>query len=140
MRNPVESIEVPAAVAIGGAMGSLARWGLASVIVTTTVPVATFITNVLGCFALGVVLVVGEVLGRRQGHHHHRQKWWVRLWRPFAATGVLGGFTTFSTLVVEINRLDVVVAVAYLGASVVFGLLAYSAGNSIARSTFGVRA
>lgn len=139
MRNPVESVEVPLAVAVGGAMGALARWGLASAIVTSTVPLATFITNIVGCFALGVVLVVGEVLGHRQGHHHHRQKWSVRLWRPFAATGVLGGFTTFSTFVVEIDRLAVGMAVVYLVASVLFGLLGYSAGNAIARMTFGVR-
>ncbi len=140
MRNPVESLEVPLAVGVGGALGSLARWGLATVIVDHTLPLATFITNISGCFALGVVLVVGEVLGHRQGHHHHRQKWWVRLWRPFTATGVLGGFTTFSTFVVEINRLDPGVAVSYLVASVVLGLLAYSAGNAVARRTFGVRA
>jgi CrcB protein len=139
MRNPVESIEVPLAVAVGGAMGALARWGLASAIVTGAVPLATFITNIVGCFALGVVLVVGEVLGHRQGHHHHHQRWWVRLWRPFAATGVLGGFTTFSTFVVEIDRLAVGMAVGYLVASVVLGLLAYSAGNALARTTFGVR-
>ena len=102
MRNPVESLEVPLAVGVGGALGSLARWGLATVIVDHTLPLATFITNISGCFALGVVLVVGEVLGHRQGHHHHRQKWWVRLWRPFTATGVLGGFTTFSTFSAEV--------------------------------------
>ena len=141
MRNPVETIEVPLAVAIGGSLGSVARWGLASAIVTTTFPVATFITNILGSFALGIVLVVGEVLGRRHGHHHqHHQQWWVRLWRPFMATGVLGGFTTFSTFAVELNRLDVVVAVGYLVASVVCGLWAYSTGNALARKGFGVRA
>ncbi len=140
MRNPVESIEVPLAVAIGGALGALARWGMSSLITTSTLPVATFLTNIIGCFALGVVLVVGEVIGRPQGHHHHHQRWWVRLWRPFTATGVLGGFTTFSTFVVEIDRLQLIVAAAYLAGSVLAGLAAYSAGNAMARSAFKVHA
>lgn len=139
MRNPVESVEVPLAVAVGGAMGSLARWGLATAIATSGAPIATFVTNVSGSFALGVVLVVGEVIGRPLGHHHH-QRPWVRLWRPFMATGVLGGFTTFSTFVVELNRLDVMAAAVYLVASMVCGLLAYSLGNALARRRFGVRA
>ncbi len=137
MSNRVESVEVPLAVAIGGAIGAVARWGLASAIVSD-LPIATFITNLLGCFALGVVLVAGEVVGRHGGHPHHHQKWWVRVWRPFLATGVLGGFTTFSTLVVELNHLAVPVALAYLVGSVVLGIAAYSAGNNGARALWSV--
>ena len=139
MPNRVESVEVPIAVAIGGAIGAVARWGLASAMVSD-LPLATFITNLLGCFALGVVLVAGEVVGHRQGHHHHRQKWWVRLWRPFLATGVLGGFTTFSTLVLELNQLTALVALAYLLGSVLLGLSAYTVGNNWARSLWRVNA
>ena len=140
MREAFERVEVPVAVAIGGAIGSLARWGMASWLGTEGFSTGTYVTNLVGSFALGVVLVVGEVLGRHQGHHHHRQRLHVRLWRPFMATGVLGGFTTFSTLAVEVNRTDAGIAVVYLGMSLFWGLTCYAMGNALARRLFGVRA
>ena len=138
MRQYFERYEVPIAVAIGGAIGSALRWAIASAIDNTDVPIATFLTNVLGSFALGVVLVLGERIGRRQGHHHEHQKLHLRLWRPFLATGVLGGFTTFSTFVVEINTTSTTMAAAYLVASLSLGVAAYMAGNELTRSAFGV--
>lgn len=138
MRRHFERYEVPLSVALGGAIGSALRWGIASLVDTKGVPIATFMTNMLGAFALGVVLVLGEVFGRRQGHHHAHQKLWLRLWRPFLATGVLGGFTTFSTFVVEINRIDPLIALLYLAMSLTLGIGAYMAGNIVTRSAFGV--
>jgi CrcB protein len=137
MTDRFETLLVPLSVAVGGAIGALMRWGLASAVVGGGFPWATFITNISGSFALGVVLVVGEVVGP---HKRYRHKPWVRLWRPFMATGVLGGFTTFSTFALELNRLDVAVAATYLAASVVFGLLAYASGNAVARMAFKVNA
>lgn len=140
VRERFERIEVPLAVAVGGATGSVLRWCIATVIDDDRFPVATLLTNLIGCFALGVVLVAGEVLGRHAGHHHRHQLLHVRLWRPFMATGVLGGFTTFSTFVVEMNHLSPLLAGIYLVASITLGLAAYAGGNHLARSTFGVRA
>lgn len=140
MANTFERFAVPAAVAVGGAVGSLARWGIGHALPSSPFPTATFVTNLVGSFALGIVLVAGEVIGRHQGHHHRRQRWWVRLWRPMMATGVLGGFTTFSTFVLELTKVQPVVAVVYALASVVLGVVAYTAGNSLARNAFGVRA
>jgi len=137
MADRFESLQVPLAVAAGGAIGAVMRWGLASGLVSDGFPWATFVTNLSGSFALGVVLVVGEIIGP---HPRHRHKPWVRLWRPFMATGVLGGFTTFSTFVLEIERLDAGIALVYLASSVVLGLAAYSAGNAVARRGFGVAA
>ena len=133
MQNRVQAIEVPLAVAIGGVLGSLARWGIATGIQIDTFPVATFITNLTGSFALGVVLVAGERIGNRSPRI-------ARLWRPFMATGVLGGFTTFSTFALELNRIDPLMAAVYFVASVGLGLLAYSAGNAVTRKALGVTA
>ncbi len=134
MNSRFESVFVPLSVAIGGAIGAVLRWELAGAIVGDGFPWATFLANVSGSLALGAVLVVGEVIGRAS---HAKQ--WHRLWRPFMATGVLGGFTTFSTFVLELNRIDAGVALLYLLGSVGFGLFAFAAGNALARRVFGVR-
>jgi CrcB protein len=93
-------------VALGGVLGSLARYGL-----VTAIPhlVTTLAINVVGAFLLGVLV-------RRQPHDH-----WSR---PFAGTGVLGGFTTMSALAVQTVTAGLVTAVAYLVASVVLGAAA----------------
>lgn len=138
MRDRFESVEVPLVVAIGGAVGALLRWRAAVAIPSTHFPWATFVTNLAGCFLLGIVLVVGEAVGRP--HHRHHRRRWARLWRPFLATGVLGGFTTFSTFAVEADALGVAQGLLYVGASVVLGLVAYALGNTFARAVIGVRA
>ncbi|MFI9803697.1 CrcB family protein [Streptomyces sp. NPDC052301] len=87
---------VVAVVAIGGALGACARYGLALAWPTPPghFPWATFWTNVIGCAVIGVFMVViTEVWAAH------------RLVRPFFGTGVLGGFTTFSTYAVDIRRL-----------------------------------
>lgn len=137
MESRFEHLLVPLAVAVGGALGSLARWALAGAVVSDGFPRATFTANVVGSFALGVVLVVGELVGTAK-HRRHRSSW-ARLWRPFMATGVLGGFTTFSTFVLEVDRLGDAVALLYLVLSLGLGLLAYAMGNLGARMVFGVR-
>ena len=89
-------LPVLAAVAAGGAIGSVGRYGLAVALPhqPTDFPWATFITNAAGCFAIGVLMVVvAQVLPGRP------------LLRPFLGVGVLGGFTTFSTYALEIQRM-----------------------------------
>ncbi|MTJ62235.1 fluoride efflux transporter CrcB [Nocardia seriolae] len=77
-----------AVISAGGALGALARYGLAQLWPTPPggFPWATFATNVIGCFLIGILMVaVTEI--------------WVAhpLVRPFLGVGILGGFTTFST-------------------------------------------
>ncbi|MGC4111971.1 MAG: fluoride efflux transporter CrcB [Nocardioides sp.] len=114
---------VVAAVAVGGALGAAARWAVAEALPHTSgqLPWATLLTNVLGCFLIGVLMVV--VLERLP-----RQ----RLVRPFLGTGILGGFTTFSTYVLDTRGLVAAhhtgLAAAYLAGSLVAGLLAVVAG------------
>jgi fluoride exporter len=85
-----------AAVALGGALGALARYGINLAWPTPpgTFPWATFLINVVGCALMGALMVLAVELFSAH-----------RLVRPFAGTGILGGFTTFSTYAVDIDRL-----------------------------------
>lgn len=87
---------VVAAVALGGAIGASARYGASLLWPSQTggFPWTTFWVNVLGCAVIGVFMVV--VTEAWTAH---------RLVRPFFGTGVLGGFTTFSTYAVDIQKL-----------------------------------
>ena len=114
---------VVAAVALGGALGALARWGVGELLPHSAngFPSATLVINVAGCFLIGVVMVL--VVERWPGQP---------LLRPFLGTGILGGFTTFSTYVVDVRTLLAdgrpAVAAAYLVGTLLLGLLAVVAG------------
>ena len=107
-------------VAIGGAAGSAARYGLTLAVAHVwqkPFPLATLLINLAGCFAIG--LLAGFAL---------RDEWimksgaWLLL-----ATGLCGGFTTFSTFVLDNARLLeaglTASTIGYLAASIVGGLL-----------------
>ncbi|MET8561106.1 CrcB family protein [Streptomyces flaveolus] len=83
-------------VAVGGALGAVARYG-ASLLWPTAAgafPWTTLVVNAAGCAVIGAFMVVIT------------QVWAAhRLVRPFFGTGVLGGFTTFSTYCVDIQQL-----------------------------------
>ncbi len=115
-------------IALGGGLGSLARYGLATALPAQPghFPWATFGTNVGGCFLIGVLMViVTEVWAAH------------RLVRPFLGVGFLGGFTTFSTYAVEIHGLlrpgTVGVAFAYLAGTLAAAVLAVLAGVRLTR-------
>jgi len=120
-----------AVIGAGGFIGTLARYrvGLAWPAATGHFPAATFTINTSGAFAIGVLLVV---IVERSGAS--------RYLRPFVIVGVLGGWTTMSTLAVEAVTLADAgrwpVAAAYLGASLIAGIGAVVAGMMLAR---GVR-
>ncbi|GAB2557636.1 fluoride efflux transporter CrcB [Nocardia heshunensis] len=108
-----------AVISVGGAVGALSRYGLAQLWPTPAggLPWATFVTNVIGCFLIGVLMVaVTEI--------------WVAhpLVRPFLGVGILGGFTTFSTYANDTRALlrpdTVATAFAYFGVTLVCALLA----------------
>ncbi len=89
-------LPVVCAVAIGGGLGAATRCGLSLRWPTAAgaFPWTTLVINVWGCAVIGVFMVV--ITDVRAAH---------RLVRPFFGTGVLGGFTTFSTYVVDAQRL-----------------------------------
>ncbi|MCW3045051.1 MAG: CrcB family protein [Actinobacteria bacterium] len=105
-----------AAIALGGALGAPARYGVAQLVHVAkgSFPWATFWTNVTGSFALGLVLVL--ILERFPP---------TRYVRPFVATGFLGAYTTYSTFAVET---DLLVRGGQAGTGVVYGLASLVAG------------
>lgn len=86
-----------AVVAGGGALGALARYGAGVLwpVRGGDFPWTTFLVNVVGCALIGVLMAVVAEL---RPHTH-------RLVRPFLGTGVLGGFTTFSTYALDVRGL-----------------------------------
>ncbi|GCD21678.1 CrcB family protein [Cellulomonas algicola] len=112
-------------VAVGGALGTLARYGLSHAVPDRGgVPVATLVENVVGAFLLGLLL---EALARSGPDTGRR-----RVARLGLGTGVLGGFTTYSTFALEVaDRLAdgrTGLALAYALASVVLGVAACAGG------------
>ncbi|MGY1770180.1 CrcB family protein [Blastococcus sp. SYSU D00813] len=114
--------------ALGGALGALARLGVGTALPASPGgwPWATLLVNLTGCLLLGLLL--GAVLPRFPG----------RPWlRPLLGTGVLGGYTTYSTFAVDAVRLADdgawAGAAGYVVASVAGGVLAAAAGVAIGR-------
>jgi CrcB protein len=114
------------AVGLGGALGSVARWGVSAAFPGSGFPWATLLVNLSGALLLGILMVVvADVLTTSH------------LVRPFLGVGVLGGYTTFSTYALETRDLlaagDYAAASAYSLGSVVAGLLAAGLGIAATR-------
>jgi len=116
-------------VALGGAIGSVARYKLSGYVLHHTVdwrfPAGTFAVNVIGC------LVAGVLAGLAEKHDMFTAD--VRL---LLFTGLLGGFTTFSAFGLEtmflLKRGELLVASANIVLSVVAGLAALWLGLGLA--------
>jgi CrcB protein len=112
-------------LAVAGALGALARYGVGTAVGPRSFPWATLGINLVGSFLLGVVVKVGVDRG-----------WPGSTTLPLGA-GFLGAFTTFSTFSVETHALlrddRLAAAGAYVGASVVGGVLAATLGYLAAR-------
>lgn len=107
-------------VFVGGALGTLARYGVAEGLqLDATWPWPTFLVNLTGSLALGLLVArVNDPADPR---------------RLLLGTGVLGGYTTYSAFAVEVAEADVSLAVAYALASVVLGTVAAAAGLTLGR-------
>ena len=118
-----------ALAALGGVLGALARWGVARALHSPAGgwPWATLLVNVTGCALIGLLLAVLPA--------RFPTSPWLR---PFLATGVLGGYTTFSTFAVDAVRLAdggaPGRALGYVLASVLGGLGAVVAGLTAGRA------
>lgn len=117
-------------VALGGAIGSAARYGvnvLSGRMLGTEFPWHTFFVNVVGCFAMGVLV---ELMAVRLNVSNET--------RAFLTTGVLGGFTTFSAYSLDfamlVERKSYGVALAYGAGSVALSLIAVFAGLYLVRT------
>lgn len=116
------------AIALGGVIGALARYGVGLVLPTPpgAFTWSTFAINLSGSLCLGaLVTVLAERLGR------------TRLARPFLATGLLGAYTTFSTYMVDSDSLvrahDFATAALYVVSSLAGGGAAVVCGIAAAR-------
>ena len=107
-------------IALGGALGSVLRYLMVAAI---GAPWGTAAVNVLGSFAIGALFVL---LDTRTG------------WQLFLMTGVLGGFTTFSTFEYENHALLEdglwLTAAANVALSLFVGLLAVRLGIVAAKA------
>jgi CrcB protein len=114
-----------ALVAVGGAAGAVARWSLERLWPAGDgIPWGTLVINLSGALLLGVLMAV--VVERRRGP----------VWlRPLVGVGLLGGYTTFSTLALELRDLLASgqggSAAAYVVVTVVGGLAAALAGIAL---------
>lgn len=118
-----------AAIFVGGAIGALARYGLAEALPRDagTWPWATFAVNIAGALALGYLTTR---LQERLPPTAYR--------RPLLGTGFCGALTTFSTMQVELlQMLDhgrAGLAAGYATASIVAGVLAIAAMTNVVRA------
>jgi fluoride exporter len=117
-------------VALGGAIGSAARYGVnvwSGRMLGGEFPWHTFIVNVVGCFAMGVLVALMALRLNASPEM-----------RAFLTTGILGGFTTFSAFSMDfallVERKTYGAALAYGAGSVVLSLIAVFAGLSLVRS------
>ena len=110
-------------VGIGGFIGSVSRYLLTLLVQNrflSTFPFGTLSVNILGCFLIGLVYALSE-----RGNIGTE-------WRLFFITGILGGFTTFSSFSNEtvgmLHDAKYAYATLYVGCSVMAGIAATFGG------------
>ncbi|MQA77374.1 MAG: fluoride efflux transporter CrcB [Streptosporangiales bacterium] len=119
---------VLAVISGGGAVGSVARYLVELALPTRpgSFPWGTFAVNIVGCLLVGLLMVLVTEVWQTG-----------RYLRPFLGVGVLGGFTTFSTLAVETHALAArgqwLLTNVYVVGSVLAGLTAVWVGVILAR-------
>jgi CrcB protein len=114
----------------GAALGGLARYAVGSLLFarySSRFPLGTLIVNVTGCFVIGMLMSIFMERGDPNP-----------LLRLFLVTGVLGGYTTFSSFAWEsfesIDKDRGWIGVANIVLSVAFGYLAVWLGASLVRA------
>lgn len=116
-------------VGFGGGIGSMARWMIQRTIATYfphSFPIGTFAVNIVGCFLIGILWAISS-----------RSQSFTEGWQNFLMAGLCGGFTTFSAITLESMLLlkdnKEWIFLAYVGGSMLIGLLATYAGITISR-------
>ena len=119
-------------IAIGGALGSMARYAAVSYITPLFAyrfPFGTFIVNISGSFLIGVayVVIVEKAIIPVE-------------WRLFFITGIIGGYTTFSSFSLEVLQTwqegYPLNSILYVTGSVFLGLLATYIGMQLTQKLF----
>ncbi len=106
-------------VMLGGALGAVSRFAVGTIVgkwYSAVFPLGTFLINITGSFLIGVLMMC--FLNRPSIHAN---------WRLFLVTGILGGYTTFSSFEWEtftaLRGGAAPIAITYLIVSVVLGLV-----------------
>jgi fluoride exporter len=119
------------AVAVGGAIGSVARYLLAGIIqpAGSSFNWGILAVNVIGAFVMGLIVEASALKYNLAPEM-----------RAFLTVGILGGFTTFSTFsldsVLLIQRGAYAAAAGYIGGSVILSILALFAGLYLVRAIY----
>jgi CrcB protein len=104
-------------VGLGGSIGSMMRYAVSLLLKTKMFPYATLSVNIIGSFIMGVVIAMSI---KEAGLSNN--------WKLFLATGICGGFTTFSAFSMEnmgllqSGRLGM--ALTYIMVSIILGIVA----------------
>jgi len=119
----MQTIKILMAVGTGSFIGGVFRYLLSQLVhakTLSTFPFGTLAVNIIGCFCIGLVFGLTERINPAPE------------WRLFLATGLIGGFTTFSAFSMETFGLlrdgHLWYAALYITASIVIGVLATFAG------------
>ncbi|MCB0708504.1 MAG: fluoride efflux transporter CrcB [Chitinophagaceae bacterium] len=111
-------------IGLGGAAGSVLRYATGLLLSNKHFPIATFSVNIIGSFIIGVVFALSI-----------RDESFSNNWKLFLATGLCGGFTTFSAFSLENMGLlqsgKYSIALLYIGLSIVLGIAATFLGYSL---------
>lgn len=104
-------------VGLGGALGSMLRYAFYLAITVKQFPLATFAVNIIGSFIIGAVLGLSL-----------KDDLFLNNWKLFLATGICGGFTTFSAFSLEnitlLQNEKYFIALVYIVSSIVLGIAA----------------
>lgn len=108
-------------VGFGGGIGSVARFACSLLISTRIFPWPTLLVNITGSFIIGIVFACSI-----------RDEAFLNNWKLFLATGICGGFTTFSAFSLEnmgmLQSGKTGMALTYMALSLVLGIAATFAG------------
>ena len=111
-------------VGLGGAIGSMVRYAAYVLVGTKTFPFATLTVNIIGSFIIGLVLAFSL-----------KDESFLNNWKLFLATGICGGFTTFSAFsaenVVLLQNEKYGLALVYILVSIITGIVAAWLGFSV---------
>jgi fluoride exporter len=113
-------------VGVGGFVGSMLRYATSLIFKESSFPLATFVVNIVGSFFIG--WIVSMVIKNPSASSQLKLLW---------ATGLCGGFTTFSAFTAEgihlLQQQRYTIFLLYFTASILLGLAAAWAGMALAK-------
>jgi len=119
-------MRIVALVGIGSFIGGTLRYLIAQMVQSkflSAFPFGTLTVNIIGCLVIGIVFGLSEKLNLSPE------------WRLFLATGICGGFTTFSAFSLETMQLlrdgQIFYGLLYVAASIILGLIAVYLGMTL---------